>query len=62
MMEPEAQSSMVAIPIESEASWQDPEPTDLRASGNYAPVLHPTDWSDSWGITDPFADPVERGI
>ena len=57
-----AQHSTVAIPIESESCWQDPEPTDLRAAFDVASVLHPTDWSDSPRVTDLFADRVETAI
>lgn len=57
-----AQRSTVAIPIESESSWGDPEPTDIRAAFDVSSVLHPTDWSDSPRATDPFADRLETSI
>ena len=50
--------SMVAIPIDSESCWQDPEPNDAWAYGDYSAALHPSDWKDG-GISDPFTDRFE---
>lgn len=62
MKRPTSSSTTVAIPIESEDSWQDPERNDPWAQGDYEPVLHTTDWSDSAGNSDPFANEYEPGI
>lgn len=62
MMKQPTSRSSVAIPIQSEESWQDPESSDPWAHGDYSPVLHPTDWSDSAGNSDPFANQYEPAI